>query len=100
MTCGVTLRAVDRVTIDELNDSYSCIRHLLQPATQHVQHVLVREKRAGEVEAHGQRMRLRRRREADNRSRYDALADAEMSHSVHRWTRLVVKTMNKDTQLL
>jgi len=50
----------------------------------------VSEERAGKVEADGVRLRFGRSGEADDRSRYDALADAEMSHSVHHRTQLVL----------
>ena len=45
-----TLRAVNRVTVAELNDGDACIGHRLELAAQHLQYVLVCQKRAGEME--------------------------------------------------
>jgi len=85
-----TSGAVNRVAVDKLNDSHSCVRDWLQSAAYHLQDILVRQERAGEVETDRQGMWLGRTREAHDRSRYDALADAERSHSVHRRIKLVV----------
>ena len=87
-----TSRAVDGVTVDKLDDGDSGVVDRLQLVAYHLQDVLVRQKRTRELEADGERMWFGGRREADDRSRDGALADAEVSHSVYRRSQLVVVT--------
>ena len=74
---------MDGVSVDELYGFDTSAVDLSDLVTHHVQHVAVREERAWEVEADGERLFVGWLVKLDDRSLYLTLHDAVCLHSIH-----------------
>ena len=90
---------MDGVAFNELKCLNSSTFKTSQLCTDHVQHIAVSEEGAWKVETDGQRLLFRRFVKLNDRSGYQALADAEPLHSVDDWTD-VQRTSAKQTHNL